>query len=137
MRNRFLVTVFVSFALIAAACGGSGETATDEAPDTTEAPVEETTTVPATEAPEPVEDGNGASTPVDGQAIYEANCARCHADDGSGGRGPSLQGIATEQPDTAGGIEQVINGGGGMPAFGSQLNPEEIEAVIDYVWATF
>ena len=77
MRNRFLVPVFVSFALIAAACGGSGETATDEAPDTTEAPVEETTTVPATEAPEPVEDGNGASTPVDGQAIYEANCARC------------------------------------------------------------
>lgn len=131
MTKRYL-SLFFAFALIAAACGGATEDAAEvvEETTTTEAPVEETTT---TEAPEET----APAGPVDGQTVYEANCARCHGDDGSGGRGSSLIGIATEQPDTAAGIEQVQLGGSGMPAFGNTLTAEEIEAAVDYIWATF
>jgi mono/diheme cytochrome c family protein len=30
-------------------------------------------------------------------------------------------------------IEQITNGGGGMPAFGDQLSTEEIAAIADHV----
>lgn len=130
MTKRYL-SLFFAFALFAVACGGTTDDAADvEETDTTEAPVEETTT----EAP--VEETVPAG-PVDGETIFESNCARCHGSDGTGGRGPSLVGIATEQPDTAGGIAQVENGGGGMPAFANTLTAEEIEAAVDYAWATF
>ena len=87
---------------------------------------------------EPAEEVEGAvATEIDGQALYESNCTRCHGAEGQGGRGPSLQGIAVEQPDQTDGINQVINGGGGMPAFGESLTIEEIEATIDYIWETF
>lgn len=105
------------------------ETATTEAPAAEEDP-------PAEE--EPAEEVEGAvATEIDGQALYESNCTRCHGAEGQGGRGPSLQGIAVEQPDQTDGINQVINGGGGMPAFGESLTIEEIEATIDYIWETF
>ena len=170
MKNRFLVPLVLTFALIAAACGSSVDSAEDivddaveaveetvdetvedesdddEATTTTEAAeeeeaeaAEETTTTEAapettttTEAEEEV-----PAVTIDGQAIYEANCTRCHGAEGQGGRGPSLQGIAAEQPDQSAGIAQVVNGGGGMPAFGNSLSAEEIQATIDYVWDTF
>ncbi len=130
MTKRYLA-LFFAFALTAAACGGTTEDAADvvEEVTTTEAPVEETTT----EAPVETEPAG----PVDGQTVYEENCSRCHSDDGSGGRGSNLQGIATEHPDTAFGIEQTQLGGSGMPAFGNTLSAEEIEAAIDYIWTTF
>ena len=69
--------------------------------------------------------------------VYESNCARCHADDGSGGRGANLQGIAERQPDQTFGVEVVTNGRRGMPAFGDDLSAEEIEAAVSYIWDTF
>lgn len=70
--------------------------------------------------------------PPDGQAIYQANCASCHGADGSGGQGPSLQGIVDEHGvDYA--TEVVTNGRGAMPAWEGQLTAEEIAAVVEYV----
>lgn len=73
-----------------------------------------------------------------GQAIYEASCAGCHADDGTGvaGRGRPLTGIAS-QGDAATHIASVTDGKGGMPAFGSRLSGEEIEQAVTYARVTF
>lgn len=161
MKTRSLIAIVALLALLATACGGGTETATEavEVPDEAEqlAEAETTTETPesSTEAPEtsteapaepeeeapaePEEEPAGEIDPatVDGMELYESNCARCHSGDGSGGRGANLQGIAVEQPDTAAGIEIVTNGGDGMPDFADDLTPEQIEAVINYVWETF
>jgi len=79
---------------------------------------------------EPDDGGNG----VDGAAVYADRCASCHGGDGGGGLGPQLsEGRVVENfPDVADQIALVTDGQGGMPAFGSRLTPEEIEAVVDF-----
>ena len=136
MSNRtrsFIATVAIAF--LATACGG-GDSAEETAAETTAAPTTaapETTAAPdTTAAPESTEAG-----PADGMAVYEANCSRCHGSDGSGGRGPSLQGIADEQPDPQDAITQTINGGNGMPSFGDKLSEAEIVAAVDYLREAF
>ncbi len=117
------------------------DTADQSAPTTTEAESEETTTTEAepveettttTEA-EPDETTTTADAgEIDGQALYEANCARCHSSDGSGGRGPNLIGLATEKRDSAIGI--VTDGSSGMPSFGARLSEAEIAAIVDHLY---
>jgi len=148
MKLRFLATLFTSLALLAA-CGDSSEVTSESTSEGTEEVAEETETTteaPPTTAetttqapPEESSSSEGDLEPgeLDGMVIYEAKCARCHSSDGSGGRGPNLQGIAVEQPETTGGIEIVNNGGRGMPSFTESLTPEQIESVINYVWETF
>jgi mono/diheme cytochrome c family protein len=80
----------------------------------------ETTTTEAEPEPEPE---------VDGAALFADNCASCHGNDGGGGVGPNLQDL-----DDAGTVaDTVTDGRGGMPSFEGRLEPEEIEAVADYV----
>ena len=167
MKQRFFLPFLLALGLLAAACGGASEVASDAAGDVADAaeeavgdggvaeeaaeeeaaePAEETTTTteaaettatePPAEEEAPAEDGAEAVA-VNGQEIYEANCSRCHGDEGQGGRGSNLQGIADEQADTMAAIAQTVNGGGGMPAFGERLSGEEIEATVDYIFATF
>ena len=50
--------------------------------------------------------------------------------DASGTSGPNLDDL---QPDFDAVVAQVTDGGGGMPAFGGQLSPEQIQAVAAYV----
>jgi cytochrome c551 len=77
---------------------------------------------PTTTAPD---DDNG----VDGAAVFADNCAQCHGNDGGGGVGPNLQDL--DDADTVAGV--VTNGRGGMPSFEGRLDPDEIDAVADYV----
>lgn len=70
-----------------------------------------------------------------GKEIFTTNCGTCHtlaAAETSGAVGPNLDQI---KPDEAEVQRQVINGGGGMPAFGKEkiLTPKEIEEVSEYV----
>ena len=124
----------------------TGETTTG--PATTEpATTEPATTEPATTEPATTEtttaeltttvESDTSIVEIDGMAIFESNCVRCHRSDGSGGRGPSLIGKADETDDLAEEIEQITNGGGGMPAWGTRLSAEEILAVIEYYRTTF
>jgi len=135
---RTIATVF-ALALIAAACGG-GETVADGADDAATTTSGETSTTeepaPADET-EPSEEGTEGTAALNGQELYDARCASCHGADGVGTRGPDLVGIAEAQPDKQLAIDQVTNGGNGMPAFGARLSAEEIEATVDYIYATF
>ena len=68
-----------------------------------------------------------------GQSVFADNCAGCHGSLGTGGNGgPDLTTIP-EAKDTAKVIEQVKNGGGGMPAFKNQLTNKQILDVSAYV----
>jgi cytochrome c551 len=75
----------------------------------------------------------GGGNPELGAAVFSENCSVCHGSTGHGGNGgPDLTTMPLAQTEE-GAIQQVTNGGGGMPAFGGNLSEEEIENVAAYV----
>jgi cytochrome c6 len=76
--------------------------------------------------------GGGGNAEL-GAAVFGENCSTCHGATGHGGNGgPDL----TTQPKAKtlnGAVEQVTEGGGGMPAFAELLSTKEIEDVAAYV----
>lgn len=77
--------------------------------------------------------------------LYRANCARCH---GADGRGDTPMGQTFNSPDftdntwwqkhaditsTKSLVSIVVNGRGGMPAFGKKLKTAEIKSLVGYV----
>lgn len=82
-----------------------------------------------------------------GRDIYAKTCAVCHGDGGNGGNWTSGMALkprdfTSEQARTlnrAGMIETVTQGRPGTPmvSYASQLSKQDIEAVVDYVRATF
>jgi mono/diheme cytochrome c family protein len=77
-------------------------------------------------------EGGGGNAEL-GAAVFGENCSTCHGATGNGGNGgPDLNTMPLAQTEE-GAIEQVTNGGGGMPAFGGVLSEEEIENVAAYV----
>ena len=98
--------------------------------------------------------GDGEPDPAQGEALVaEAGCGACHGSDLSGsGNFPSLLGIeegpvsenlqdlAAEHPDDwvalwIDGTQPETEGidRGGMPAFGDQYSPEQIESIVAYL----
>ena len=79
------------------------------------------------------------ATPVElqGAAVFQnKNCRNCHALAGLGGKkGPDLTAVGTRLTrDQL--IDQVSNGtpgGGGMPAYGKQMQPAEMAALADFL----
>jgi len=85
--------------------------------------------------PLPVNRVDGATPLVhQGAVVFQAKqCRNCHAIGGSGGeRGPALDTVATRLT-----IDQmrfkVVTGGGNMPAYGKNLSPSEIEALVRFL----
>jgi mono/diheme cytochrome c family protein len=71
--------------------------------------------------------------PEAGAVVFSENCSTCHGATGHGGNGgPDLTTMPLAQTEE-GAIQQVTNGGGGMPPFGGTLSEEEIENVAAYV----
>jgi len=72
-------------------------------------------------------------------STYKANCVICHADDGSG----TALGIRLKAKDlrskevqdkTSAELAQTIRAGkGNMPAFGTRMDSEQIDKLIEYV----
>jgi mono/diheme cytochrome c family protein len=73
----------------------------------------------------------GQAGSQEGQQVYAQQCASCHGQQGEGGAGPALAGNQNLQ-DSALVVTQIIQGGGGMPAFGNQLSDEQIAAVATH-----
>jgi mono/diheme cytochrome c family protein len=71
--------------------------------------------------------------PEAGAMVFAENCSVCHGEDGHGGAGgPDLRTMPKAQEEATA-IEQVTDGGGGMPPFGGVLNEEEIKNVASFV----
>src|SRR5580693_1352529 len=65
--------------------------------------------------------------------IQSKQCRNCHSLGGEGGlRGPALDAVATRlTPDQI--VRQIIQGGGNMPAYGRNLNPAEVNAIVAFL----
>ncbi len=88
---------------------------------------------------------SSAATPVDyvkgrtplelqgALVLQNKQCRTCHSLGGEGGRrGPALDGVATRQTrDQL--IRQVLQGGGNMPAYGKNLSPPEVNALVAFM----
>ena len=85
--------------------------------------------------PTPVQYVKGR-TPLELQGalvLQGKQCRNCHSLGGNGGlRGPALDDVATRLTrDQL--IRQVIQGGGNMPAFGKNLTPPEVTALVAFM----
>ena len=85
--------------------------------------------------PTPVQYVQGR-TPLElqGALVFQnKQCRNCHSLGSEGGRrGPALEGIATRQTrDQL--IRQVLQGGGNMPAYGKNLSPAEVNALVAFM----
>jgi ubiquinol-cytochrome c reductase cytochrome b subunit len=69
-----------------------------------------------------------------GALVFQGKqCRNCHAIGGSGGkRGPALDSVATTLTHDQL-VRQVIQGGGNMPAYGKNLNPAEVTALVSFL----
>jgi cytochrome c oxidase cbb3-type subunit 3 len=70
-----------------------------------------------------------------GKAEFAARCASCHGADAKGGIGPDLtRREFTYGKDEKALVETIVGGRpGGMPAFGEQLSPAQIEGVVRFI----
>lgn len=76
------------------------------------------------------------------RAIFKKDCTVCHGDEGKGGlvtvegeklKVPSLrEGHALKHVDQDF-VDQINNGGDGMPKFKNKLSPDEVNALVRYV----
>jgi ubiquinol-cytochrome c reductase cytochrome b subunit len=74
---------------------------------------------------------------MQGSLVFQyKNCRTCHALEGIGGdRGPDLTYIGTKMTHNKL-IDQVSNGtpgGGNMPAYGKQMSPVEMDALVAFL----
>jgi mono/diheme cytochrome c family protein len=77
--------------------------------------------------------GGGGGGAGDAKSLFSTNCGSCHtlSDAGtSGSVGPNLD---QAKPSFEKAVQQIKNGGGGMPAFDGQLTDEQIRALARYV----
>jgi mono/diheme cytochrome c family protein len=130
------VALALAGTLMVAGCGGGGSTTSETSAEEAAPPAEEEAQEeePA-EATEKEARGGESSLSAEGKTVFSSTCASCHtlkAAGASGEVGPDLDEL---EPDLATVEHQVVNGGGGMPAFGKEgaLNPKEIKAVATYV----
>ncbi|MBW4027257.1 MAG: c-type cytochrome [Acidobacteria bacterium] len=77
-----------------------------------------------------------AQTPLErqGAIVFQGKqCRNCHSVAGTGGmRGPALDGVATRMTEDQL-IRQVIQGGGNMPAYGKNLSPPQVTALVSFL----
>ena len=120
---------------------------TEAAPTPTSTATAEATATPTataeavpTATPDATPEDEASPTPdtefiAGGETLYLTYCANCHGAGGQGaGRFPALDGhplVTAEDP--SGAIEQVVYGGGGMPAYQNELDDEEIAAILSYI----
>ena len=65
--------------------------------------------------------------------VQSRQCRNCHSLDGTGGgRGPALDSVASRLTHDQL-VRQVIQGGGNMPAYGKNLSPAEVSAVVAFM----
>jgi len=73
-----------------------------------------------------------ASEDLDGATLFAANCATCHGPSGGGGAGPRLAGNPRVRDASM--VESTVRFGRGMmPGFGSLLDDDDVDRLVDFV----
>ena len=73
---------------------------------------------------------------TDGKGLFKTNCGSCHTLASAGTAGTVGPNLDTLKPNLARVTKQVINGGGGMPAFGGTLDKAQIALIAKFVSST-
>ena len=73
------------------------------------------------------------SSATDGKSIFSANCSSCHTLAAAGASGTIGPNLDTLKPPLSVTKNQVIHGGGVMPAFKGKLTDKQIDAVSKFV----
>lgn len=70
-----------------------------------------------------------------GEKLFAKRCAMCHGKTGKGGVGPDLTAAEYHYSRDPDAVVQTITGGrpGGMPAFGNELSPADVDALARFV----
>ena len=85
-----------------------------------------------TTAEEPA--GGASGDPAAGEEVYaSAGCGGCHTLEAAGSTGNVGPNLDESQPDAELVVDRVTNGAGAMPAFGDQLDEQQIQDVAAYV----
>jgi mono/diheme cytochrome c family protein len=79
-------------------------------------------------------DGNGdGATSAGAQVFADAGCGSCHTFTPAGSSGTTAPNLDDADVSFEQAVQQVTNGGGGMPPFADQLSEQEIEDVSRFV----
>jgi cytochrome c6 len=90
-----------------------------------------------TEAEEPEGEGGAAGDAAAGEEVFAANgCGSCHTLEAAGSSGAIGPNLDESQPDEELVVDRVTNGAGAMPAYGDQLDEQQIQDVAAYVVAS-
>ena len=132
MRRRMsvlaLVLVVGSLALVAAGCSEGEVTAT---PETVQGTIPEETTGGGN-ADLPALELTGDATA--GEEVFASGgCGACHTLSAAGSSGTVGPNLDEAQPSYELAVERITLGQGGMPAFGEQLEPQQIADVAAFV----
>jgi mono/diheme cytochrome c family protein len=72
--------------------------------------------------------------PAEGpEAVFAASCGGCHVLEAAGTSGTTGPNLDESKVSLEEAVEQIANGGGGMPAFGDDLGDEQVRALAEYV----
>ena len=76
-----------------------------------------------------------SAQPLDGKALFAAQCAACHGQDATGGFGPDLTAVNYQFGKSPAEIRESISAGRGanMPGFAGQLTDAEIDSLVDFL----
>jgi mono/diheme cytochrome c family protein len=119
--------LLAALALVAAGCSEGEVTAT---PETVEGTIPEETTGGNADLPALELTGDATA----GKSVFaSAGCGACHTLSASGATGTVGPNLDQAQPSYELAVERVTLGQGGMPAFGEQLQPQQIADVAQFV----
>ena len=139
-RKWLIILTAVWLALILASCAGAPDGPTERTGD------EFSQTAPdvsgTTEADKPAADSQSDSAPdpgtgeeaavIDAASLFSMRCSGCHGAERQGANGPALlPGVLTKDP--AAYVNTITNGSGPMPAWGSRLSEDEINALVEFI----
>lgn len=83
----------------------------------------------ATEPP-----GQPVGDPSEGSDVFaSAGCGSCHTLEAAGSEGSAGPNLDEAQPEYEDAVEQITEGGGGMPSFRDQLTEQQIQDVAAFV----
>lgn len=132
MKGIILV-LCLGLSFVLAACADAGRTTNSPAPSAAQTPAATT----ATATPDEL---------AAARANYQKTCIACHGETGEGGpvtvegkrlKVPSFKSAhATKEPDSEF-VEQIKEGGDGMPAFKDKLSEQEIADLVKFVRKQF
>lgn len=146
-----LLIVALAGALVVSGCGGGGSSSSSNTEEAAEEKSEEGAGGTSEAEGQAEEESAGGeeeaggemsekearsgtgSLSEEGAEVFATNCGSCHTLKAAGTTGEVGPNLDELEPDLATVEHQVVNGGGGMPAFGETLNAKEIKAVATYV----